>query len=493
MHQTELFAAASPESHGISSGDILRFIERVESEGLNMHGFLLLRKGRILAEGYWAPYTRESMHRMYSVSKSFVALAVGLMIDEGKLKLNDRAADILTDLAPPDLHPYTAQTTIRDLLMMATPHSSTSYTRHDRHFAATFFQKEPSHPPGSVFSYDTSATVILGTIVERISGVPFLEYMRAKVLDPIGFSKDAWCIKTPEGTSWGGSGVICTLRDMAKLAYVCLNDGRWGDQQLISESYIREAVSKQIDNSMTGNEGYGYQIWREEDNGFSFRGMGSQFAYCYPDQELLFACIADTQIMGPVAAVLLKNAFKEEIFANMKDKPLPADAASEQALAQKIESLSIIPQQGNSTSTYAEKINGKWYRLYDNPMNITRMRFMFNGDEGIWEYENASGLHQLSFGIGKKKAGVFPEKHYFGEQIGTPKGEGYKCLVSGAWVEEHKLNLLVYITDDYLGTARMSFAFRDHEISVHMIKAAEWFLDEYAGFAGGVLAEQQTC
>src|SRR5690606_9508254 len=93
--------------------------------------------------------------------------------------------------------------------------------------------------------------------------------------------------------------------------------------------------------------------------------------------------------------------------------------------------------------------------------------------------------HRLSFGIGRQKEEIFPQKNYFGEQIGTPKGAGYQCLVSGAWVEEHKLNLLVYITDDYLGTARMSFSFHEDEISVHMLKAAEWFLDEYAGFAGG--------
>lgn len=489
MNETELFSQASPESLGISSSAILSFIERTEKEHINMHGFLVLRKGQLAAEGYWAPYTHESMHRMYSVSKSFVSLAVGLMVDEGKLRLEDRVATFFEDKAPQNLHPYLAQATVRDLLMMATPHSSTAYTRYDRDFAAAFFHKEPSHPPGMVFSYDTSATVILNTIVERISGVPFMEYMRDKLLDPVGFSKDTWCVQTPEGTSWGGSGVICTLRDMAKLAYVCMNNGRWNGEQLISEQYIRAATSKQIDNSMTGNEGYGYQIWREKDNGFAFRGMGSQFAFCFPDQELLFACIADTQIMGPIAATLLKNAFREEIFTKLHNQPLPADQASNKALDQKIASLSIIPQQGNRTSSYAEKINGKWFHLNENPMNISRLRFTFQGDEGVWEYENDTGMHQLGFGIGKKKAGIFPQKNYFGERIGTEKGEGYQCLVSGAWVEEHKLNLLVYITDDYLGTARMSFAFNEDEISIHMIKVAEWFLEEYMGFAGGIMAQ----
>jgi CubicO group peptidase (beta-lactamase class C family) len=488
MNDVELFTPAAPESVGISSSAILRFIERIEREGINMHSFLVLRKGRIAAEGYWAPFARDRKHRQYSISKSFVSLAIGLLVDEGKLRLEDPVAAFFEDQVPDPLHPYLAQATVRDLLMMAGPHAAVSYSRHDPDFAATFFRKKPSHPPGSVFFYDTAGTVILTTIVERLSGVPFLTYMRDKLLDPVGFSKDAWCIQTPEGTSWGGSGVICTLRDMAKLAYVCMNNGRWDGTQLISEAYIREATSKQIDNSLSGDVGYGYQIWCEEGNGFSFRGMGSQFAIVYPDRELVFACNSDTQMMGHIAPILIRNAFREELMAKLHDRPLPADDAARKALEVKIDSLSIIPQQGRPTSSYAENIDGKWYRLNENPMNISRLRFTFEGDEGRWEYENASGLHRLDFGIGKQKASTFPETHYFGERIGTAKGEGYECLASGAWVEEHKLNLLVYLADDHFGTAKMTFSFLDDKISVHMLKAAEWFLDEYSGFAGGALA-----
>src|SRR5690625_1688228 len=118
----KLFSPASPESLGISSASILNFIKRIERENLNLHGFLLVRKGQIAAEGYWAPYSRESMHRMYSVSKTFVSLAVGLMVDEGKIKLEDRVVAFFQDEVPQNVHPYLAETTVRDLLMMASPH-----------------------------------------------------------------------------------------------------------------------------------------------------------------------------------------------------------------------------------------------------------------------------------------------------------------------------------------------------------------------------------
>jgi CubicO group peptidase (beta-lactamase class C family) len=491
MSRDELFTSvSSPESLGIPSSAIISFIERIDREQTCMHGFLLLRKGKIAAEAYWAPYTENSMHRMYSVSKSFVALAVGLMVDEGKISLDDQVVKFFKDKAPEDIHPYLSQTTIRDLLMMATPHSENSYTRYDKDWAATFFSKTPSHPPGTIFSYDTAATVILNTIVERISGVPFLEYMRDKLLDPIGFSRDAWCIKTPEGTSWGGSGVICRLRDMAKLAYVCMNKGRWEDKQLISEEYIRAATSKQIDNSIQGSHGYGYQIWMNEDSGFAFRGMGSQFAFCFPDKDFLFACIADTQGAGPTGTGI-EDCFREEILRKISNVALPDDPDTNELLKNRMKDLKVLPQRGKMTSSFEAKVNGKWYSMNENPMGITRMRLIFKGDEGIWEYKNASGDHQIRFGIGKKVRGPFPETHYFGERIGTASGECYDCLASAAWVEEHKLNMLIYITDIYLGTLKITLSFRGDQISIFMTKVAEWFLDEYQGFAGGVVIDEK--
>ncbi|MGI5852033.1 MAG: serine hydrolase domain-containing protein, partial [Caldicoprobacterales bacterium] len=172
MDKVKLFQpASSPESLGIPSSAILSFLERIDREQTCMHGFLLIRKGQIAAEGYWAPYSKDSMHRMYSVSKSMVSLAIGLMIDEGKLNLEDRVVNFFEDKLPNNLHPYLAESTVRDLLMMATPHSENSYTRYDKDWAATFFYKTPSHPPGTVFAYDTAATVILNTIVERINKV----------------------------------------------------------------------------------------------------------------------------------------------------------------------------------------------------------------------------------------------------------------------------------------------------------------------------------
>lgn len=481
--ETIFTPAPSPENLGIPSQVILNFLQRIDAERIGMHGFLLVRHNRIAAEGYWAPWSADRKHRMYSVSKSFVALAVGMMIDEGKLTLADRVADYFPDKVPATLHPWLAASTVRDLLMMATAHSSTSYGRDDADWVWTFFNKQPSHPPGTIFSYDTAATVVLTATVEWLAGMPFLEYMRPRFLDRIGFSADAWCVRTPEGGSWGGSGVICTLRDMAKVALACLNSGRWGAERVLPAEYVRAATAKQIDNSLGGNGGYGYQIWCERENGFSFRGMGSQYAIAVPDKEFLFTCIADTQ--GAAAGSAIPDVMWEEIYPHLADAPLPEDRAAQAALAAKLARLTVLPLPGNASAPVATAVNGAWYALEDNPMGITRLRLAFNGEQGTWEYTNGQGDNLLHFGIGRVLAGKFPQRNYFGAQIGVLPGIEYECLASAAWIDEQTLNLEVFITDDYLGGLRISFAFKGEEIGVLMTKQAEWFLDEYSGFAGG--------
>jgi CubicO group peptidase (beta-lactamase class C family) len=484
MESANVFTAApTPESVGIPSRAVLNLLQRIDSERICVHGFLLVRHNRIAAEGYWAPWSADRKHRMYSVSKSFASLGVGLMIDEGKLSLDDRVADYFPDKLPEKLHPWVAACTVRDLLRMSTAHSSTSYGSRDPDWVWTFFNKTPSHPPGTIFAYDTAATVVLTATVERLAGKPLLDYMRPRFLDRIGFSADAWCIRTPEGVSWAGSGIICTLRDLARAALACMNGGMWGEERVYPEEYLRAATAKQIDNTIRGNCGYGYQFWREKENGFSFRGMGSQYALCFPDKAFQFTCISDTQ--GAPAGSAIPDVMREELYPHLSDAPLPEDRDAHADLSDMIERLAVLPFPGSPDARVASDVDGVWYALEDNPMGITRMRLSFEGDQGTWEYTNGQGDNVLRFGIGRLVSGEFPQRNYFGKQIGSAPGIEYDCMTSAAWIDEQTLNMEVYITDIYLGGLRISFVFKGEEISVYMTKQAEWFLDEYSGFAGG--------
>ncbi|MDD4773398.1 MAG: serine hydrolase, partial [Eubacteriales bacterium] len=124
MKDRKQLPRSTPESCGISSEHILRFIDKLERYRLNMHSYIIIRHGSILSEGYWKPFCADRLHRMYSVSKTFTSAAIGLLCDEGRISLTDKIVSYFPDKLPSEILPYAADMTIRDLLIMATPYSA---------------------------------------------------------------------------------------------------------------------------------------------------------------------------------------------------------------------------------------------------------------------------------------------------------------------------------------------------------------------------------
>ncbi len=493
MSEKHPLPITSPEAVGIPSDAVVRFFRKLAAKRLPMHSVLMLRHGQIAVEGYYKPFDLNRKHRMHSTSKSFVSVAVGILIGEGKLKLSDRVAQFFPDKASSSLHPFLAQATIRDLLMMATPHTECAYYK-GPDWADAFFATPPTHLPGKIFSYDTTATVMLCIVIYRITGVEFIEYLRPRLFAPLGMNEDIECIKTACGHDWGGSGVLCTPRDLAKFALVCMNDGRFDGAQLIPEDYIRAATSRQIDNALTADEvelsfGYGYQFWRTRNNGFACLGMGSQIAVCLPEQDFVLVTTADTQAI-PSGFSLIYEALWTELYPHLqKGDKLPANAAACAGLQDMLGRLSVLTVEGASVSPTAASVSGKTYTLADNAMGIKILRFAFGDGEGSLDYENATGAHSLRFGFGRQIAQAFPETHYNGRRIGIPYGRGYECLCSAAWAMPESLLVYCYAIDDHVGTLKMQFVFKDNSVTVLMGKHAEWFFGEYVGFASGACEE----
>lgn len=490
MEKEFLIAGEIPENLGIPSQSIINMLDDFDKNGLYMHSFMLLRRGKIAAEGYYKPFCPDTPHRMYSISKTFTATAIGLLCDEGKISLDDKVYKYFPDKCPPDLHPYIKAAAIRDLLMMATPFSATTYASLKYNdWAWTFFNTKPDHPPGTVFNYDTSGSYILNVIAERVSGMPFLEYLKEKMLRYIGFSENARCIKAPEGNSWGGSGVICTTRDLAKFALVYLNKGNINGKQLISREFVNAATARQIDNNVWGHEkrlafGYGYQIWLTRDNTFSFMGMGNQLAICIPEKDMLFVCTADNQ-GNETAEKTIYDCLWNNIIEKAKNEPLPENSAAYNLLLERISKLSLYMFPGEKHSETEREIDGVPYKMNENPMGISELRLEFLKDYGKLSYNTPRGEKEILFGYGEYKEGVFPETHYSGDTIGTPANRPYRCVAAGVWTQQHKLVIKVNIIDDYFGNLTINLGFKGQEVGMVMHKTAEWFLNEYQGFAGG--------
>ena len=478
------------EEIGIKSEYVQEFLDELERHQLCMHGFLLMRHEKIGAEGYWKPMTQEEPHRMYSATKSFVAAAIGVLADEGKISLDDRIIDYFPDLLPKEgPHPYLACTTIRNLLMMSTCYTKSTYDINMTDWLKSYFNAIPDHPSGTIFNYDSCGTYVLGALVKRVTGQDFLEYLMEKVLLKIGFSSERKCLEGPDGELWAGSGLLITLRELAAFAKLLLDGGRAGSEQLISEEYVKAATTKQITNRTDlGSHnyydcGYGYQIWILRDDAFYLYGAGGQKAICFPKTGLIFACTADIQ--GRLDGnVLIYEALWNKIVSRLEE-PMPVSERSSERLEKRCRELTMKPIEGEAYSVIQEKINGIEYELNKNTMGIRELRVDFAEGRGILTYSTPRGEKSLTFGMAKYLEDRFPETHYPGQRLRCPAGREYRCLNCGAWVQENILVIRTNIIDEFVGNLMIVLSFDKDKITVAMEKSAQFFLDEYQGIAGG--------
>lgn len=485
----------SPESQGCTSSAIRGFVEKLEAHGLNMHSYMVIRNDCVIAEGYWRPFHAARQHRLYSAGKTVVALAIGLLADRRQISLDDPVVRFFPDKCPADLHPFVSGMTIRDLLIMAAPFTGDCYWYGCTDRVRAFLADKPTHAPGTSFDYNTSATYALVAIVERLTGMTFLEAMRPGLLDPIGVSPEIRCLKLPDGFSTSGSGILCTQRDFARIALLLQNKGQWHGHWLISSSFIEAMTSAQISNNKPGQTphldtgfGYGYQLWMTQNHSWSMIGMGDQLAICYPDKRLTFSCMADNQ-GNPAARKLIFQLVQTEIVDQLTDHAIAADPAARESLVQKNQSLVLAPCPGATGSPLADQINGRVFQLEDNPMGISEFSLHFSDHQGSFKYKNAQGDKQISFGLGYYEAGLFPQTGYPDENY-LPSEALYECLASATWPNNDQLVLRIMTIGNFYGNLTITFCFTGHQVAVDMVRNAQFFLDEYEGRADGHLIPQ---
>lgn len=486
----------TPEKMGIKSENILKYIKVLEDSRLATHDVLIMRGGKLVYEAYWKPFDKEFQHRMYSVTKSFVAIAIGFLEQEGKLSLDDKISKYYAEELKnqPDMNMHNQ--TIRHMLMMSTAKTAENWFAakpEDR--VAFYFQNKlkESRPSGTLYQYDSIGSFVLGALAEKLSGMSLVDYLRSRLFDKIGVSKDAYCLTCPGGYSWGDSALICTPRDLMLVAQFMMNKGRWNGEQILNEKFVTDATSALISTSILNDnefntQGYGYLIWRTLDNSFFFNGMGCQFAICVPDKDIILVYNADNQGKDYAKKIIIDNFFKL-IARTAVDEELPENEAAAKELADYTSGLKLLTTYGEKKSPVVDKINNKTYKLNENDMGISKIKFSFNENGGVLYYTNAQGDKELPFSMCENTFTIFPQDGY-ADKIGTvPGNRRYKCAVSASWVEEAHLAMKVQIIDTYFGVLDMHFSFRDNVVGVRMIKVAEDFLNEYQGFAGGVCEE----
>ena len=471
-----LFEKKNPEECGIPAEAVRAMEARMERLGIRMHGYLLLKGKNILAERYWEPYNQYTNHRMYSVTKSLVALAVGLLQREGKLSLDDKICSYFPEMLPEGgAHPWCGEMTIRDMLTMRTCYASTTYKRYEGSWTESFFRVKPDHVPGTVFSYDTSSSHTLAALIEKLTGMDMLDYLREKAFNRLGFSKEAYVIKDSYGVSQGGSGLMCTLRDMASAAYLCNQGGILEGEELLPPDFLREAVCCQVPTDLqpTLDEqcGYGYMIWKPREEGFVFYGMGGQLAVCFPKLDFCFVTMADT-IGNPAGLQMIYDCFYDTVYP-CAAKDWKGNQAERGLLERGVSFGEQLSQYEAELSAGFEKREAQIrkssqkqiYTFYENPMECKEVSFDWEESTMTLVWENKEW--KLSFG-----------EEWVCQKL---PGTDYDCRCRGIWKQGHFV-LWCYVTDEEQGHVAMDFAWKDERLSVRMKNTGEEFFANMSGF-----------
>ena len=487
-----MFDFRIPEEVGVSSRDILNYIDSLEANRLSTHDVIIARGNDVIYEKYWAPFNKDMTHRLYSSSKSIVALAVGFAVQDGLLSLDDTVGKYF---GYDEKTNRVAAQTVRELLMMSNAKQLRNWFSFRPDDRVKFYfdnPREEIRDPGAIFEYASEGSFVLSAIVEELTGMKFLDYLRIKLFDKIGVSDSVSCLLCPGGHSWGDSGVLCSPRDFLKIARFVLNYGSWNGERILSREFLLAATAKQIENNSLdivayNSFGYGYQFWRTYDDSFFFSGMGSQFAVCNPKTDMILIYNGDNQGNDYANDLIIKGFF-DNIVRKASSVPLVPDKDALSALS---EEKRLMTAYGKKKSYMQDKINGKTFVLRDNPMRIKEFSLNFNDEKCSFSYVNEQGKKDLYFKMCENFFSYFPQEGYSAE-VGGVRADGhyYKCACSGAWQTEKTLFLKVQIIDDYFGRSNMTFGFVDeNHVTIQMRKTAEDFLNEYNGWASGVRGE----
>jgi len=440
---------STPEAQGVSSPAVLSFIDAADSDIDALHSFMLLRHGRVVAEGWWSPYNARSPHALYSLSKSFTSTAVGLAISEGKLSLNDEVLKFFPEHAPADPSRNLREMRVHDLLRMSTGHQSEPQRTPDRAWTKSFLAHPVPFKPGTHFLYNTSGTYMLSAIVQKATGTTVLDYLRPRLFQPLGIEHPTW-ETSPAGISAGGYGLSIRTEDIARLGQLYLQKGKWQGRQLVPEAWVEAATARQTSNGSNPNsdwdQGYGYQFWRCRHGIYRGDGAFGQYCIVLPRQDAVIAITSGVRNMQSVLDLVW-----DKLLPALKDAPLAPDDAARMKLQRRLRGLSLRPQEGAGSGA---KVLGK---KYDFPANEQKLEAITLESEG-----NDDTVTLVARFDGVERRIVCGHNAWHKQRAALGQFPEQPVAASGAWTETDTFaaKLCLYETP-YTVTVRLKFTGRE--------------------------------
>lgn len=353
----QAFVRATPESQGISSDLFAALLRELDaSKDTEMHHFMALRHGKVICECNFAPYPKGMWHITHSMCKSITGMAIGMLIEEEKLKLDENIYDIFPDHINAFSKIFRPVITVENLLTMTsgvTFNESGIVSGND--WLGSFLNASVNGKPGTEFQYNSLNTYVLSAIVTKRTGETLTEYLIPRLFGPLGITKYYW-ETCPKGITKGGWGLFLCAEDMAKLGQLYLQRGKWNGQQLVSEYWIEISTARHL-KTQNDTYGYGYQLWMEQRPGsFEYNGMLGQNVIIYPDMDMVLVTNAGN-----------KEMFQDCIMLNIIRKYFPVNYHPADVLPENPLSYSLLKRlcgelENGENNNRSTSLRGGWKR-----------------------------------------------------------------------------------------------------------------------------------
>jgi len=464
---------SSPETEGVSSEAILAFVEAADREANEIHSFMLLRHGKVIAEGWWKPYSLELKHTMYSLSKSFASTAVGFAVSEKLLNVNDKVISFFPEKVPDTISTNLAQMTVKDLLTMSAgmdPDPTFRVAGTNGNWETTFFRTPVLNEPGSKFLYNSLATYMLSAIVQKVSGEKLLDYLTPRFFEPLGISGADWEINS-QGVNTGGWGLSLKTEDIAKAGQFYLQKGKWNGRQLLPAEWVEEATTFKIDQAPDASQakkdssdwmqGYCYQFWRCRNNAYRGDGAYGQYMIVLPDQDAVLAITSQTGDMQKELNLVWKY-----LLPGFAEKKLHQNPDALSKLKKRLSTLALPVYYKKSSSPLEKELSGKNYLFDSNDKQLQSLKIEFSDTLVSVQMKKASSDYVLNFAPCKWH---FDETEFPGPKLVPNKNidiiRPFKVAGSYTWLDDNSIELtLRYIESPH--TETITCVFLDNKVGV---------------------------
>ena len=431
---------ATPESQGVSSAQLHKFITTLDKEVDSVNSVMLMRNGYVISEGWWTPYEANDPHMLYSLSKSFTSTAVGMAVAEGKLNVRDKVISYFPNQLPENLSEHLKELTIHDLLTMSVGHThetAKSFSwEADQPLTKLFLSLPIEHKPGEHFWYNTPATYMCAAIVEKVTGEKLVNYLQPRLFEPLGIERPLWS-ESPQGIAHGGFGLNVRTRDIARFGQLYLQKGKWKGKQLIDPDWIKQATSKQVSNGTNPNndwnQGYGYQFWRCRHNCYRGDGAFGQFCIVMPEHNAVLAITSGAADMGAI----MKVAW-DELLPSFKNETIDANPAEHRKLIDALDSLQLPTPVGSESSKIAAKVSGHEMHFADNPQGVRWMSIDFEPEAAQLVVYAGDKEHAINCGYRNWIRNRID--HQFGPDS-RDSNHDYGVAASGAWTDDDTFSM----------------------------------------------------